>query len=463
MKKSLLNLVFILFLSFVFIIGLTSATIEVKKIDKGSVIISELDNPAVFDFVINNLGAKDTFEIYSFVGVSMTPKGTFDLETGETTISVKAYPSSEIRSRPGLFSFDYQIKGQASGIFSDKLRIEIVELKDTLNIAAENVFPNDEKINVIVRNTKNTNLENLAIHLEAEFFSVDKTISLKPYEEVKVPVKIDSEKLRKLVAGPYVISASLNLEGAKAKIEGIINYAEKEGLTTKQDSKGLFVRKSEIVKTNDGNIPLTARVEVGKNALTRLFTVYSPEPISIDRSGVSVKYVWEQSLDPSDSFAVSVTTNYTFPFLLVILIALIGYLVYRYTSTSVVLNKKVSFVRTKGGQLALRIRVNAKAKKHVDNVEVIDKVPALAKLYDKFGTRPDQIDPATRRLIWKIDRMQPGEERTFTYIVYSTIKIVGRFELPIATAVFEREGKTHEIFSNRAFFLADMVSTNNDN
>ena len=69
------------------------AELEVQEIDNGSVVISELNNPAVFDFVINNKGAEDNFEIYSLISVSFTPRGRFVLEPGRTTIEVKAYPS----------------------------------------------------------------------------------------------------------------------------------------------------------------------------------------------------------------------------------------------------------------------------------------------------------------------------------------------------------------------------------
>ena len=47
--------------------------LEVKKIDKGSIVISELGHPAVFELDINNPKEEDSIEIYSLAGISIAP------------------------------------------------------------------------------------------------------------------------------------------------------------------------------------------------------------------------------------------------------------------------------------------------------------------------------------------------------------------------------------------------------
>ena len=49
--------------------------------------------------------------------------------------------------------------------------------------------------------------------------------------------------------------------------------------------------------------------------------------------------------------------------------------------------------------------------------------------------------------------MNKGEERIFTYIIYSKIGVVGKFELPSARAIYEKEGKVKKTESNRSFFI----------
>jgi hypothetical protein len=145
--------------------------------------------------------------------------------------------------------------------------------------------------------------------------------------------------------------------------------------------------------------------------------------------------------------------------LILLLVIVISFLVHIYTSTAVVVRKHVSYVKTKGGQFALKVRIMVRAKQHVDQVQVIDRLPGMTKLYEQFGLRPDRIESATRRLFWTVGTLQAGEERVFSYIMYSDVNPVGRFELPAATTVFEHKGKTHEVMSNRAYFLADTMKS----
>jgi hypothetical protein len=81
----------------------------------------------------------------------------------------------------------------------------------------------------------------------------------------------------------------------------------------------------------------------------------------------------------------------------------------------------------------------------------------MVKLYDKFGKAPDKIDKATRRLFWNINRLDKGEERVFSYIIYSQINVVGGFELPQAQSSFKLDDVTKRVFSNKTNFVMDTA------
>src|SRR3989344_6101034 len=156
----------LLFASLILLMGIVSAVpdVSIEKIVKENVIISELNNPARFQFIIENKGEKDNFEIYSLVGVSMAPKGTFELESGRNKIEVLVYPDKNIReSRQGAFAFEYQLRGQKSGILKDTLNVKIISLKEVLDISVEPIAPGEEEARINVKNLKNTNLDNLEI------------------------------------------------------------------------------------------------------------------------------------------------------------------------------------------------------------------------------------------------------------------------------------------------------------
>ncbi len=452
-KAIILSLLVLLF-------PLASTALEVEKIDKGSVIISELNNPAVFDFKIKNTGSADSFEIYSLLGVSMSPKGRFELPLGESKIEVMAYPGMDARRNLGFYMFEYEIKGQNSGIFKDKLTVKIVQLKDVIEVSDFSIFPNSTEAAITITNKENTNLKDLKIKLDSSFFSTTtQTVSLGPYNSTVVRIKLEKIKFARLLSGTYALTAQVDLEDASVILKSDINYIKQENMVDTSSSLGFIIRETKISKANTGNVPATARIEIKENVFSRLFTTYPIAPTKTERDGLSVKYIWEKATNPGDIFTISAKTNYTFPFVLVILIVLVVIVTKFLSQRALTIDKRVSLVKTKGGEFALKVKLHIKAKKYAEGIQIIDTYPSVTQLYQGYGSKPDNMDLPNRRLFWNISKLNAGEERIFSYVIYSKIRVVGSFELPPATAVFEKGDKTHEVISNKTFFVSVVTST----
>lgn len=43
-----------------------------------------------------------------------------------------------------------------------------------------------------------------------------------------------------------------------------------------------------------------------------------------------------------------------------------------------------------------------------------------------------------------------------SYIIFSKIGVLGRFALPSASAIYEKDGEINETESNKAFFMAEQ-------
>jgi hypothetical protein len=456
MKKGISLLVF----SLLFASALVSADVlTIEKNDAGSVVISGSKNPANFDFVITNNGFTDNFEIYTLIGITMTPRGTFKLESGvPTPVHVQAYPNADIRKKfRGVYIFDYELRSPSNGIMKDKLAIKIVDLSDVVKITPRSIKPSDDFATISIQNTENTQMDAVKIDLESPFFKTEKTISLKPYEQVNVTVPIEKQDTQRLIAGQYDIKTDVQFDDAKSSFTTSVSYLEQSGIAVTTTNQGLIISKKTIEKRNEGNIVANAEVESTKNILTRLFTVTSPKADVVEKHGLFVTYIWHKDLSPGETLKVEVTTNYTVPFILVILVIVIIVGVKLYAWTPVLVTKHATIVRTRGGETAIKVRLVVKAHSHADSVQVIDRIPAMMKMYDKAGTRPDKIDESTRRMVWNIPRLNAGEERVYTYIVYSSLRTVGRLELGPATVIYEKNGKTHEHFSNRAFVASESA------
>jgi hypothetical protein len=429
----------------------------IEKRDRGSVIISELDNPATFEFVIQNQGGAEDAEIYSLTGVSMTPRGNFEIPSGNSTLNVQAFVPANQRRVAGQYIFEYQIKGQSSGIVRDNLAVTIVNLKDTLSIEAASFRPNTEQLRLVIKNRQNTNLDTVNLKLSSEFFTSEQTISLKPRETITVTVPIERTKAKTLAAGKYTLKGDIGLGSASATIESILDYLEDKDIAIFTRSSGFLVRTSDITRTNAGNVPITDTIESSRDIVTRLFTSHTREPLVVERNALSVDYLWQKELQPGESWTLTTTTNYTFPFLLLLLVVACIYLVYRYSRTQVVAHKQVTHVRTKSGHFAVKVQIAVRSRTDVRNIQVIERVPGMMKLYAKFGTQPHKLDTTTRRLFWNIEHLRAGETRVISYIIYSNMRVVGRLEFAPALIVFEHGNALHEVPSNRAFFFAETV------
>ncbi|MBC8434889.1 hypothetical protein H8D91_00095, partial [archaeon] len=339
----------------------------------------------------------------------------------------------------------------------DKMTVKIVPLKEALEITSESNDPEKNTVRFFVRNNVNADFKNLKINFSSALFNLEnQKFDLEAYSTKIFDVPV--EDLNKIEAGSYIVDGLVEVVSGNGDIGGKIYIGEKQGIETTESNEGIIIRENKIVKTNIGNVVEEVNIVVEKGAFSRLFTTFNVEPNAVTRDSWKVSYIWNKKLGPVETFEVVAKTNYILP-LLVFIAA--GFLVFgfkKFYSKKIEVVKSVSPVRTKGGQFALRVKINIKAKDNVQNVSLVDKIPAVVKVHEKFDTiKPDKVDLKNRRIEWNFGDLAAGEERAISYIVYSSIGVVGRFALPSAVVVFERESEIHEVESNHVYFLSEQV------
>lgn len=460
MKKRCFIGILIAFLIVLPLVASLDISMSVKP--ENNVVAKELMNPANYDFIIKSNEGADSIEVYSLVGVDMEPKGLFKISSEEVLVKVKAYPRDEIRDKiDGYFTFEYFIRSKDGGYERDKLGVEILPLKKILKIEAEPIKLGDTKANIKLVNTKNSDIGDVEVEFSSLFFHEKKTVSIGAYENFSFSLPLNKD-LGNLAAGSYVISAKVTGNNYSANTEGTVDYAEKSIVNEDKASGGFFIEEVELTKTNDGNKIEKVSLALNRSIITRMFTTFSLEPASVKRTGFKVMYTWEQEIGPKEVFKVIATTNYTLPFLIVVLIIVIGLMVNSYYRTILVVKKRITPIKTRGGEFALKVNLHVMARKNVSEVILRDRLPSMVKLYDKFGRQPDEIDSAKRQLIWRIQRLNSGEERVFSYVIYSKLKVLGQFTLPAAHAVFSCNGKKEDVNSNITSFVAGQNKTDFD-
>jgi hypothetical protein len=448
-----------------FVSAQDNSNLQVTKTINSNTVIAELNDSATYTLNIFNKGSEESYELYSYVGVDLTPKGKFIMKKGDNALDVTATPLPESRVswlkrkivESNNFQFEYQLIGKTSGVFKDGLSIRIVPISEAIKVNSK-ILPKDAEAKITITNLENASIPDLTLKMSSLFFSGEKTLSLKPNEEVTMGLPINKEKIAKLKAGSYLIDITAEINSKTVEMEGSINYLENESISVSDVSSGWLIVNRKITKTDEGNLPATAIIGMKRNIISRLFTTFNVEPTKVERKGVSVSYTWQKNLNPSESLIVSSRTNYTIPFVIIILIIAIALLAKIYSSTSVVANKRVSFVRTKTGVFALKVTINVKAKKNVSDVKLHDKIPTMARIYEHFVKTPDHINHSTGTLGWNLGNMSAGEEKVFSYIIYNPkLKVVGRYELPVATLTFNHNSELKTVHSNRAFFLSEIA------
>ena len=455
MKKGFLIGVILFLIAFPLI---SAANLEVEQKTNDVAMIIGLDMPAIFDLKITNLGIGDNFIFYNYWGADTFPKGTVAIGGGETKdVQVGVYPRNDLKQE-GRVKFDLFMKGQNAGESSTQLMVNVMELQHAIEVGAEEFKPDSNNVSVYIKNLANFNFDNIDVTFKSPFFNFEKTITLDPYQKQSFEINLNKDDFRDLMAGYYTLNAEINANGKKADIEGVMKFSEKDIVTSSQDDYGLIVNTEKISKINEGNVVSPSSTILKKNIISRLFTTFSPEPDLVDRKGLVVYYTWERQLKPGDRLDITVRTNWLLPLLAILLTIAIVILTKQFSKTNLSLKKKVSFVRAKGGEFALKVSVVINARKFVEKVNIIDRLPPLVKLHEKFGGEmPRKVDENNRRIEWHFDKLQEGETRIISYIIYSKVGVLGKFALPTTTAVYEKDGEVHESESNHAFFIADQI------
>ncbi len=436
--------------------NILAININVQKTSQNEVLIADVGKPVSFLLNIINNGASDSFQFYNLAGFSMSPTN-ISINSGETKkIRLDLSPIGGISQR-GYYTIPYVIRASDTSEDKESLTFKIIDLKDAFEIGSGDVDPNSQSIQIFIQNNVDVNFGSTHVKFSSAFFNVEKDFTIGPKERKEVSVQLNKDDFKSLMAGFYTLNAVVTTLGKDANVEGVIKFVEKNILTTTKKDYGFLINTQIIDKVNNGNTITTSQTVIKKNLISRLFTSFSPSPDIVERSGVSVYYTWTRDIKPGETLEIDVKTNWLFPFILILLIVAVVVFVRKYTATSVILRKRISFVRTKGGEFALKVSITAKAKHHVERVNLVDRTPMMVNLHDKFlGIYPTRVDQKNRRIEWNFEKMEAGEMVIVSYIIYSKVGVVGRFELPRATAIFERDGEIHEVESNRAFFVSEQ-------
>lgn len=458
MKKAIPILVLLLFL----IIPTTLALdVTIEKQSVGEIMILDVGEPAIIDLKVTNNGPANGFLFYTFFELGIEPTERIYFKSGETkdvqlTIQQGSNPTL------GFSTFDIFVQATDKSETTQRVTVNLINLEDAFEIGSEDFDPESRTMKVYLYNIVNFNFENIDVNFKSAFFNLDQTFSITPQEKKSFEVTLNKGEFNDLMAGFYTLDTQITYKDVKAKLETPIRFIEKDILVTTKEDKGFVISTKVIKKTNEGNVIVNSETTIKKNILSRIFTKFSPEPTSVNREGGTIYYTWDQTINPGETQEITVRTNWIVPLIILILIIAILVLTKKFLNTPLSVRKRITFVNAKGGEFALKITLVLTARKYLEKVSVTERLPPLVKIYEKFiGEQPSKIDNNKRLLKWDFEKLEEGERRVITYIVYSKVGVLGKFALPPASVLYEREGKIKEANSNKAYFVAEAIRKRN--
>ncbi len=442
---------------FMVILFLSSSAYAISFEEKpiSNVIIPQLNQNAEIELIIYNASPGD-YNIYTLTDVEISPWESFNIDSKEKSIILTIRPLESLSTR-GYYSFVYYVRNSNGTNYDDKMTVKVVDFKDVMEISSDSNYPSAE-MTFFIKNKENINLENLTATFSSVFFETEKTFSLKPLEKKEFTIPVDQEKLKKIPAGSYLIESNFNLEGQEQKLIGKIYFGEKREIESESSKEGFFIRTESEKKFNSGNTREVVRITATKSLFFVPFTFFNVLPDETKTTFFKKEYSWTRELGPGEELQVISKTNYLLIVLILLLAAALITFLAKRNSKRLEIRKSVSHVKTKGGEFALRVRVHLKVHKDLDNVSIIERIPAIAKVHENFGAlKPTSINLKERKLRWDFGTLKKGDDRIFSYVIYSKVGVVGKFSLPAALAIFEENGNISETFSNKVFFLSEQV------
>ncbi len=462
MKKGSILLLFLAsFFLAILLSSFASAAILVEKQVINDIVAKEINAPAKFLLRLTNTGnVTDNMEIYTYVDAIITPRGAMRINASETKEFVmEVYPGQKLREeKNGTYTFVYHIKSDMGNV-EDRIVIRVFSVKSMLFISTPSfITASDSQLSISVENRDRLDIGNVLVKVEAPFLKAERVIPIEKTSQRDVVFDIDKKKLESMLAGTYSLTVTIVVGDTALKFDRQISLREKKNIETIDREFGNAVFPIlRITKVNVGNVAEEVEVIVRKNAFAKAFTTFTPKPDIVDVEGLTYTYRWFKTLQPSKSFYVEAQTNYLLPLGILFASLIIVMLITVYATVPVVVRKKVIRVKTPGGEFALKVVILVKARRAIDDVTIRDRLPHLAELHERYGSiKPERVDKVKRMLEWKIPNMQIGEEHIFSYIMYSKVSVVGRFEIPRAFVVFkDSKGRVKHAPSNNVYFLVE--------
>jgi hypothetical protein len=451
--------------SVVFVVVLLSlisavCAIEVTNTAEASIYPNET---AVYTFTVKNADSRsERIELafgldpkWSFETEPLSYLSGFTVDAGETiTFDLHITPTSPYISS-GKYAITIPLKSDtgeeefAELILYIKNPDALTGYLPSLNFlldAQEQVDPRQPyRVKLEIQNRNPLDIDVMEVKLASALYNETQITSVDPLGSSTVVFEIEYDAQQPPTEDTLLLTVTVGTKTfnpIKKEIE-IISYADI--VEVQYSTKSFLFKTTQTTEyTNKGNSDVTKTFRYGTSGFEQYFTGGSPEGSVVEEEGL-LYYETDVLLPVDVPVLVTYTVSYR-PILYCLLLFIAAGVCYYFFRSPIVVKKEVMTISVgKDGHTKMKVLIHIKnrAMHLVDDVEVVDKIPAVAEIEKHFelGTmKPEKVmkhDKAGTVLFWKIPHLEAYEERIITYKVSSMYQIVGDFKLPATSVKFK--------------------------
>ncbi len=314
--------------------------------------------------------------------------------------------------------------------------------------AQEQIDPRQtQKVKLEIENKNPLDVGELTVQLTSDLYNETKTTTVGPLGTASVLFEIHYDAQQSPTEDLLTIAVFMGEKAftpIRKEIE-IIPYADI--VEIQYPTKSFLFKTTQTTEyTNKGNSEVTKELTFATSSFEQYFTGGNSDGAVVEEEGL-LYYKTSVTLPVDVPVLVTYSVNYRPILYLIILLAGAVWLYYIFRSPIVIKKEVMTLHTNKEGQSKLKILLHIKNRsmKLIDDVEVIDKIPAVAEIEKHFelGTmKPEKIlkhEKAGTVLQWHIPHVEAYEERIITYKVSSIYQIVGDYKLPAAVVRFKNK------------------------
>jgi hypothetical protein len=445
MRKYMALLVLTLFISFSVMGFQTELTSEKEVANTPSPAIYELniqnDNAVNSTYSISLLSPKSSWIYYPntvhvpagknrSVEISVSPTERALQETYGFETKVREKSSGEIQSLRGAFRVEQPYSVDIIGLSRNKQEFNPGEVVETdLRIKnLESQAVKDYKVVSRFEGEQRTETGTSILPGGERLYEFDYRIG-----EDREPGEISID-YQVLINGETEREESQNI--SVSQIKNVSRSSSKE-------NKVISVTRTKNVE-NNGNTPVNTSVTAEVPSYLASITSGDPQPDNIQKIDGNNVLTWNVELDQGEEFSVEYTTEYWIPVTALMLLSL-GLVAIKKIGNQVSVRKTAE---SKPGEIKINLEISNKSGKTFEELELEEFIPDIATVDEKFSMNTPKVRKTSEgtKLFWKIQDLQPGDQRVIQYKINPKVDV--EEDISLESALIKDENGQKLVQSN---------------